>query len=285
MIMRKYVQLLAIVLVAVCCASGNANDDGSAGPIPIGSRVDFFGVEHDMVFLNNNGNITFGSLLAVDDTATVAGFGLVSINVIRNDSFPITADLSVELVDPPSTGTANLAGFGTAGYIAGIAQGTDSFTYRLTEPTLGNSDLANVTVIIGNSQNEPPVVNSDSNLHTWNSRLDANDPSGFSTPDQNDDGVLANDFDPEAQPLTLANAGIFQATGIGGEVALFPNGSLSYLPPPDSIGFALFPQTINDGVQDFASSPTRERLTWSALGEICAPDVLSGGDERKGEHA
>lgn len=36
-----------------------ANDDSSTGAVPIGFTVDFFGRQHDSLYVNNNGNITF----------------------------------------------------------------------------------------------------------------------------------------------------------------------------------------------------------------------------------
>lgn len=41
-----------------------ANDDGSTGSIPLGFNINFFGVESNSAFLNNNGNITFDAPLA-----------------------------------------------------------------------------------------------------------------------------------------------------------------------------------------------------------------------------
>lgn len=38
-----------------------ANDDGSTGPVGIGFTLNFFGVNQSQLFVNNNGNITFGS--------------------------------------------------------------------------------------------------------------------------------------------------------------------------------------------------------------------------------
>src|SRR5438045_1566073 len=35
-----------------------ANDDGSVGPVPLGFTANFFGVNRDTVFVNNNGNLT-----------------------------------------------------------------------------------------------------------------------------------------------------------------------------------------------------------------------------------
>jgi hypothetical protein len=39
------------------------NDDGSTGSVPLGFTVDFFGTTFDNLFVNNNGNVTFGQAL------------------------------------------------------------------------------------------------------------------------------------------------------------------------------------------------------------------------------
>lgn len=38
----------------------DANDDGSSAEIRLGFQIDFFGVKESRVFVNNNGNVTFG---------------------------------------------------------------------------------------------------------------------------------------------------------------------------------------------------------------------------------
>src|SRR5262245_47728366 len=40
------------------------SDNGSSGPVSIGFTVDFFGSVHNNLFINTNGNVTFGSPLA-----------------------------------------------------------------------------------------------------------------------------------------------------------------------------------------------------------------------------
>ena len=40
------------------------NDDGSAGPVPLGFSVTLFGNSNDAVYVNNNGNVTFGGPLS-----------------------------------------------------------------------------------------------------------------------------------------------------------------------------------------------------------------------------
>lgn len=49
----------------------NRNDDGSTGLVPIGFPVNFFGTTYTHLFVNNNGNVTFGSPLS-----TFTPFGL-----------------------------------------------------------------------------------------------------------------------------------------------------------------------------------------------------------------
>lgn len=39
----------------------SANDDDSSSEIELGFQIDFFGIDQDKVFVNNNGNVTFGS--------------------------------------------------------------------------------------------------------------------------------------------------------------------------------------------------------------------------------
>jgi Nidogen-like len=50
----------------------SANDDGSSAAVPIGFPINFFGVTHTALFVNNNGNVTFGAPLS-----TFTPFGLV----------------------------------------------------------------------------------------------------------------------------------------------------------------------------------------------------------------
>lgn len=41
-----------------------ANDDNSTGLVDIGFSIDFFGVDYTQLFVNNNGNVTFGEALS-----------------------------------------------------------------------------------------------------------------------------------------------------------------------------------------------------------------------------
>lgn len=50
----------------------SANDDGSSAAVPIGFPINFWGVTHTALFVNNNGNVTFGVPLSA-----FTPFGLV----------------------------------------------------------------------------------------------------------------------------------------------------------------------------------------------------------------
>ncbi|WP_445767255.1 nidogen-like domain-containing protein [Rheinheimera sp.] len=73
-----------------------ANDDASSGAINIGFDVDFFGLVFDQLYVNNNGNITFGSALSAytpfDLTSTgqqiIAPF-FADVDT-RNNGLPVT---------------------------------------------------------------------------------------------------------------------------------------------------------------------------------------------------
>ena len=54
----------AVVGNAGCQANVLArNDDGSTGAVPIGFELNFFGNRYSQLYVNNNGNVTFGSTL------------------------------------------------------------------------------------------------------------------------------------------------------------------------------------------------------------------------------
>jgi hypothetical protein len=50
-----------------------ANDDGSTGSVALPFTANFFGTNYTSLFVNNNGNVTFGSALAVFTPLGVAG--------------------------------------------------------------------------------------------------------------------------------------------------------------------------------------------------------------------
>lgn len=78
------------------------NDDGSDGPVNFGFTANFFGIEHNELYVNNNGNITFGSSLS-----TYTPFDLTSTG--RQIIAPFFADVDTRNAGEPVT-------FGTGTY-------------------------------------------------------------------------------------------------------------------------------------------------------------------------
>ena len=89
--------------------SGNtlaANDDGSTGAVSLGFTANYVGTSRTTVFVNNNGNITFGSSLATFTPAALSG-GSANRDIIA----PFWADVStLSFGDAVTYGTATIGG-------------------------------------------------------------------------------------------------------------------------------------------------------------------------------
>jgi hypothetical protein len=56
-----------------------ANDDGSTGAINIGFTLNFFGSDYTQLFVNNNGNVTFGTALGSFTSSGMSGVSYVTL--------------------------------------------------------------------------------------------------------------------------------------------------------------------------------------------------------------
>lgn len=80
------------------------NDDSSDGPVNFGFTANFFGIEHNQLYVNNNGNITFDSSLS-----TYTPFDLTSTG--RQIIAPFFADVDTSSAGEPVTyGTGTFGG-------------------------------------------------------------------------------------------------------------------------------------------------------------------------------
>ena len=90
----------------------------------------------------------------------------------------------------------------------------------------------------------------------------------------NDDGVLVNDFDVDADILTVVNPGTFTGTGIGGEININADGTFTYTAPADISGEDMFTFDITDGIHVVASNlntevlPVNDAPSFNILGDI-----------------
>jgi VCBS repeat-containing protein len=156
---------------------------------------------------------------------------VVPPGVLFNDVDADGDELTAVLVTPPAHGTLLLDEDGGFRFTPDIGfLGFDEFTYRANDGH-GNSDLATVTlrIIPGN---QPPVAVDDQYLAAQGSTLTVASP-----------GILANDNDPEGDPLTV----ILVSPPDVGTLTLTPQGSFSYTPPNNFTGGTSFEYRLSDG--------------------------------------
>jgi VCBS repeat-containing protein len=99
---------------------------------------------------------------AVNDTATVAENGTVTINVLSND---VAADAAIDattviITDPPASGTVVVNADGTIAYTQNGSEVTsDSFSYRVRDVDGNLSDEATVNITITGVNDAPTIAN------------------------------------------------------------------------------------------------------------------------------
>jgi VCBS repeat-containing protein len=155
--------------------------------------------------------------------------------VLANDTDPDGDTLTAILVDGVDHGDLTLAADGSFTYTPeDDFTGEDTFTYVASD---GDRQSTPATVTIAVTQpNRPPVANDD----------------GYSTPRNDtlvvdaDEGVLANDTDPDGDTLTA-----ILVDGVDhGVLVLADDGSFTYTPDDDFTGEDSFTYVANDGVAD-----------------------------------
>jgi hypothetical protein len=130
-----------------CIDKGDSTAPGLAGittdldglPRFVGAAVDMGAFE----FQN-----TVPALIAVDDSASVQGFHLLTIPVLANDIVPAGSTITITAVSRASHGAVSIGPSGTIRYrpLPGFT-GTDHFTYTISDGQ-GHTATANVTVTV-----------------------------------------------------------------------------------------------------------------------------------------
>ncbi|MGE3362826.1 MAG: Ig-like domain-containing protein [Rhizobiaceae bacterium] len=165
-------------------------------------------------------------------TLTVAETG-----VLANDSDPDNDSLTAVLGTGPANGTLALNADGSFSYTPNANfTGEDSFTYR---PNDGTANGTPVTVAITVAVfNEPPVGTADS--------ITVNEDGSATTVDGGATSLLANDSDPDNDPLTA----ILVTNPANGTLTLNPNGTFSYTHNGSETTTDSFTYKVNDGTTD-----------------------------------
>ena len=173
--------------------------------------------------------------VAVNDSySTPRGTPLVvaAKGVLTNDTDPDSPNLTAALASNPQHGTVVLSPTGAFTYTpAANYTGPDTFTYRANDGAT-NSNTATVSITV-TPVNSAPVAVNDSYSTPRNTPLSVNAASG----------VLANDSDPDGNPLTTALA----SNPAHGTLTITSNGSFTYTPASGYTGPDAFTYRASDG--------------------------------------
>lgn len=181
-----------------------------------------------------------GTPVANDDQAVVRNGQAVTVNVLANDTEPDGDTVVVMVSQAPLRGTATVNANGTVTYTPGPGfVDSDSFVYTVTD-TRGGADTA--TVSVTRAPNAAPVANDDS--------VSTSDFDGA------DVQVLANDSDPDGDPLTVS----IVRPPAEGTASLRTNGIINFLPDPNGSGN---PVTFDYRITDPGGLSATATVTWS----------------------
>ncbi|HVR79831.1 MAG TPA: Ig-like domain-containing protein [Acidimicrobiia bacterium] len=145
---------------------------------------------------------------AADDFETVSEGSSVLISVLANDTDPDSDDLNIEIVRLPENGDVTLNPDGAITYRHnGSESSEDSFTYQVSDGE-ATSNEATVTIEVSPVNDRPLAVDDQETVNEGGQVRIA---------------VLANDSDPEDDPLTIvaASAPAHGSVEIMGDVVLY----------------------------------------------------------------
>jgi large repetitive protein len=171
--------------------------------------------------------------VATNDTASTNEDAPVVIAVLANDVDPDGDPLTVTAATAPN-GSVTINPDGTIRYVPNPNfSGTDTITYTISDGN-GGTTTATVTVTVA-SVNDLPVAANDS--------ATTNEDTPVTVP------VLANDTDPDGNPLTVVSA-----TAPNGTVVINPDGTITYTPNANFNGTDTISYQVSDGQGGFATA-------------------------------
>jgi hypothetical protein len=172
--------------------------------------------------------------VAVDDApSTLEDSAGVTFDVLTNDTDTEGDSLSLSSFDASAVtnGTLTASGDGSFTYVPALNfWGSETFTYTVSDGN-GGTDTATVTVTVA-AQPDAPVAVDDA-------PSTAEDSAGVTF------DVLANDTDPESDPLSLSS---FDASSVtSGALTHNGTGSFTYVPVASFSGVETFTYVVSDG--------------------------------------
>ena len=199
--------------------------------------------------------------IAMTDVYQIAQGQLLTVSnaqgVLANDRDVEASPLQVSVELAPAQGTLQLSAGGGFTYQPQPAFfGRDEFSYRLSDGAA--QVIGRVAIDVTRSQNQRPVAIGEVYVLAEDTVFDS---SAF-------DSLLANDYDPDSQPLTLE---ILSAPAQGTLESL-GGGHVRYAPARDQTGEAIVSYAVNDG--ELQSLPAELSLTLQPLPDapIATPD-------------
>lgn len=154
--------------------------------------------------------------------------------VLANDDDPDTATLTTQLITNVVNGTLTFNNDGAFTYIPNAGySGRDNFSY-LAFDGIFRSNIVQVDIIVEEQVNTVPVAQSDSYNTAYETTLTVSAA----------EGVIANDDDPDAQPLTAE----LITNVLNGSLAFNSDGSFTYVPNAGYSGLDNFSYRIFDGI-------------------------------------
>jgi hypothetical protein len=189
----------------------------------------------------NDSPVANGDSYSVNEDAVL---NVAAPGVLINDSDPEAGALTLTLVSNPAHGTVSLNPDGSFAYApAADFNGTDGFTYKVTDPGGLESGVAAVTIVV-KPVNDRPVAGADNYHVNQGALLTVQAP-----------GVLVNDHDIDSPVLTAS----LVSGAANGAVVVVSNGSFTYTPNAAFHGVDSFTYKANDGLAD--SSPATVTIT------------------------
>ncbi|MEK7328533.1 MAG: Ig-like domain-containing protein, partial [Chloroflexota bacterium] len=191
-----------------------------------------------------------------DAYTTPAGTALTMVapGILANDLNPTATPLTAALVTGPASGTLVLNANGSFTYTpaAGFI-GLVSFTYRANNGL--DSNVATVTITM---LNRPPTAGNDAVLTPGNTAAVIAAVT-----------LLANDSDPDGQPLTVTSVG-----GVVNGIVALAGTTVTFTPPTNFTGAASFTYTISDGQGGTATATVNVTVTAPSGGVAVAGFTL-----------
>ncbi len=200
------------------------------------------------------------------DTYTVVENGSLSVDapgLLANDYDPEGTNLTIDSWGVGANGFVGVDDDGSFGYTPRKGfSGTDSFTYRAADEDGGVTTTETVTIEVVPEANRVPVTTPDAYAVVENGSLSVDAP-----------GLLANDYDPEGDTLTIDSWGV----GANGSVGVDDDGSFSYTPEKGFSGTDSFTYRAadEDGGVTTTETVTIEVVPQTGSTPITSPDAAT----------